>query len=266
MVMAMNLEDKIKWIFLRKVVEEMEEDREDGWHVTQLVYECLRVAYYSKLYAELIANIEGMDDSVISGMDEETLLTLWIGKKLHEMPVSNVIHGSVVMHEYPVKYEVGDVKIVGRIDEVLEVDGELIICDKKTVRTMPSKPYEHHVKQVNMYSALLYAQDGIKVNKGAILYIDVVNKQSKVYTFALEPDKDKVIFEMEMKVRKLQKALKERKPPEPKPTWYCGWCRWFIKCVKDGFEMKSGERKDLSEYLLVDNEHEEGLMKFRRKQ
>lgn len=217
--MTMKPEDKIKFLFLKRVLEDMEEEREEGWHVTELVYDCLRRCYYERNYKEILKSV---DTDVSGNLSEDTILTFWIGKKLHEMPLSR-------RHEYAVRWK----DIVGRIDEILEIDGELIILDKKTVRKQVNSPYGHHIKQVEMYSALLFAQDGIEVNKGAILYIDVANKNSKVFTFGLEKDKTKILAEMERKRDILTEAIEKGIPPEPKISWLCNYCNWFERCIRD---------------------------------
>ncbi len=217
--MTMKLEDKIKFLFLKRVLGDMEEEREEGWHVTELVYDCLRRCYYERKYKEILKDVE---NDVSGNLNEDLMLTFWIGKKLHEMPLSK-------RHEYVVRWK----DIVGRIDEILEIDGELIILDKKTVRRQVNAPYEHHVKQVEMYSGLLFAQDGIEVNKGGILYIDVANKNSKVFTFELERNKAKILAEMERKRNILAEAIEKGIPPELRVSWLCNYCNWFERCIRD---------------------------------
>lgn len=218
--MTMRTEDKIKFLFLKKVAEDLKSER-TGIHVSDLVYDCLRRAYYGKKYGEVLEDL-GMEG--VKGLDEATMLTFWIGHKLHEIKLSD-------MHEYTMEVE----GIVGTADEILKIGDEYIILDKKTTRRLPNSPYEHHVKQVEYYSAMFYKVHGINVRLGAILYIDVSNKKSKVFVFKLRENKDSVLKEMIQRKEEIEKALKSDEVPSAKVSWLCDYCSFFEKCVMDGY-------------------------------
>jgi len=212
-----DLENEIKFSFLRKVLEELKDDRRNEIHVTDLVYNCIRRAYYSKKYGFT-------SDEDISGFDEQSMLTLWIGKKLHEIKLSD-------KHEFEIEFE----GIKGSIDEILHIGDELIILDKKTTRKIPSSPYEHHIRQIEYYAAMYYAIYGIDVRYGAVLYIDVANKKSVVHVFTLSGDKEQILKEMIEKKEKLEDAIKNNKVPEAKVSWLCDYCGHFERCIIDGY-------------------------------
>lgn len=216
----MNYEEKIKFIFLKKVLDDLSEEREKGFHISELVYDCLREMYFNIVLRE---ELYGEDE--VKGLDEDGIMTLWIGKKLHELKMSE-------FHEK--QYRLGDV--VGRIDELIQFGNNYVIVDKKTTRQLPNKPYEHHIKQVEYYSALIWSIDKIDVKYGCVLYIDVNNKKTKAYVFEIKKDKAEILKEIMEKVSKLKEYMMKQQVPEPNPTWKCQFCKWFERCIRMGYE------------------------------
>lgn len=216
----MNYEEKIKFIFLKKVLDDLSEERVKGFHVSELVYDCLREMFFNIVLRE---ELYGEDE--VRGLDEESILTLWIGKKLHELSISE-------NHEKSIR--VGDV--VGKMDEMIEIGNNKIIIDKKTTKQLPNKPFEHHIKQVEYYSALLWSSEGVDVRYGCVLYIDVNNKKVKAYVFEIKRDKMLILKEIMDKVSKLKEYMNKRKIPPPDVSWKCNFCRWFERCVRAGVD------------------------------
>lgn len=196
--------------FVKSVVDSMKEERY-GIHVSDLVYECLRRAYYGHIYKT--------DDSEL---DDKTLFTFWIGKKLHEVEVTD-------MHEF----EVEAFGVKGRIDEVIKVGEEYVIIDKKTTRHEVEKPYQHHIKQVQYYAVLLRAMKGISAKYGSIVYINVSVPDARVYVFDIG-NLDEIEAELKKKASTLQKALEEGEPPEANPYWLCKYCAYRDVCSREG--------------------------------
>lgn len=216
----MKLEDKLKFLFLSKILEELESQEPeslDGIFVTDLVYDCLRYVWFRK-------KLFGLGKA----LSENEILTLWVGKKLHETPLSS---------NHEVSLEAFGVR--GRIDEIVEIDGEKVIVEKKTTKNLPSKPYPHHIKQVEYYSVLWFEVKKEVISKGAVIYICLNEKTKKLkpFVFSLRP-LSVVKQEMLEKVRKLSKALEETEPPAPQPNWYCEFCEYFEFCIKYGFKDK----------------------------
>jgi len=211
------LANKLQYKFYRAVLRELEEDRTQEIHVTDLVYDCLRRAYYSKKHP-------------IHAADEASALVLWIGKKLHETIVCE--DG----HEVEVELQIADeVSVKGSIDEMCQIDGYTVIIDKKTTRNIPSKPYDHHVKQVKIYAMILYKTRGIRVQYGGILYIDVNNLYSKLYMFPVQMlEIEQLYNEVVEKAWKLYIAMKENTAPEAEPGWICKYCPYWQLCVQHG--------------------------------
>jgi len=213
-----TIAQEIKTKFYRAVLDEIAEDRSNEVHVTDLVYDCLRRAYFEKKYGE-------------TPSDESGALVLWIGKKLHETPVCD---GHEVPLEYSVNTDNGMVAVKGSIDELCTVDDKIVIVDKKSTRSAPSKPHEHHVKQVMFYAAMLYKTKGIKADYGAILYIDVANLYSRVHVFPITlADIELHADELEKKAAELWNSMQTGVLPRKKAGWLCKYCPYWRKCIRD---------------------------------
>jgi len=206
--------DVIAWRLIRSIFRELEEDRSREIHVTDLVYECPRRAYYEKVYGYGVTSLQ-------------SAFVLWIGKKLHETGMDGCDH------EVAVEGELGGVRVVGSIDELCE-GGDLIV-DKKTTRRIPRQPHEHHVLQVLIYALLLQKMGRRVPRRGAIVYIDVANAETKSYEFPITATAlASVEKEVAPRARELATALATGKPPKPRPGWLCNYCSYVRRCALDG--------------------------------
>jgi len=70
----------LKRLLLSRFYSYIEEDRSDKLHVTDLVYRCPRRVYYYKRHPEI----------ALARYDEQSIITLATGKKLHEIPLAPV--------------------------------------------------------------------------------------------------------------------------------------------------------------------------------
>ena len=242
--------DLLKRLILKGVALELQEDRSREIHVTDLVYPCIRKAYYQKTMPPAYKG-------------ETSLLTLWIGKKLHETRPPNAYDFSdktveeareiltpelvrdiesgtepVVLHELPLEAELGGARVVGRTDMVVwdPESGEWIVVDKKTVeREAPRSPYSHHVEQVLFYASMLNSLYGITPTRGAVAYIQLSQgKTIEVHEFDILPDKlEEARGVMEERASGLALALGTGVLPEPVMGWYCRYCPYYEACVLD---------------------------------
>ena len=194
--------DEIKARIFNAMLEEKER-KGLVFYVTEICYDCLRYAYYSVKEGRKY----GMKD----------LITTFIGKAIHLIPI-------LEKNELEVSYKC----VRGRVDDY--ENG--ILLEKKTVRKIPDKPLEHHVKQVEYYKFLL-EHNGFPVNKIFIAYLDVAN--SKLEVFEVKPrSSEEIKREIDEKIVKLMKAITLGKLPERKFGWLCNYCPFFERCIKDG--------------------------------
>ena len=111
-------------------------------HVSALVYDCLRRGYYDLKHGQ--------------SFDLSTLMTFWIGRKLHETPI---------LKENEIALEYMGVK--GSCDEY--EDGTLV--EKKTCKMLPRSPNDHHKRQVEYY-AMMLGEQGKPVKEACSLDLD----------------------------------------------------------------------------------------------
>ncbi len=192
------------------------------FHVSSFVYKCKRKVWYEAKYSD---KVPPLDDASISRM--------WIGTKLHETPVSD-------LHEVPVWYEFDGVKLGGRIDEIMKVDGKTFIIDKKFVNYIPRTPNDHYIEQVKFYAALYRLNtgtlvDGIGIHyyKPTVSYKDEDQKMREK-TFVRFVDEEEILkFEkyIEEMLKDIDYSLKNDVLPEPMASWYCEHCPFMASCL-----------------------------------
>ena len=170
-------------------------------HVSSLCYDCMRQSFYSMKHG--------------SFFNKKTLLTFWMGRKIHETPILSE-------NEISLNWQ----GIIGSCDDY--EDG--LLLEKKTCTQIPSRAMSHHVRQAEYYSVMLTHQNK-PVRKACILYIDIANKELKVYKARL---RDNAIIEKEMLHKKqiLDQAIKSDKPPPRKLGWQCNYCTFASICFK----------------------------------
>lgn len=200
--------------------EEKKETKERSIPVTGLIYECLRRCVYSIIIPEPLLDTRGS-------------IRVWIGRKLHETPI--FVNGE---HELEILWtpEGGAIPIKGRIDELW---GNLLI-EKKTTRRIPSRPREHHVRQLEYYRVLL-AKNGREVRRAAVIYVDVDSCRAQVYLVDFARSVNEVEKEMIEKYKVITKSLETGiLPPRIVRAWetggmttVCEYCPYFGICMTE---------------------------------
>lgn len=214
--------------FFCAVFKDLKTERE-GIHVSHLIYDCLRRAYYD-ITTDTPFGLEG-------GM------RMWIGKKLHELPVSD-------NSELTLEWE----GIIGTIDEYQ--DGHFV--DLKTTRNVPRGPRPHHVKQLEMYRILL-ERNGYEVKSASMLYIDVNTTEVVEFPTKFIKTKSKKTEDIEKKTlkkiakleeemlekkAKLETAVENRWLPKRHINWLCRYCNYSSRCFTDE-SLKDNKREEV---------------------
>lgn len=207
-------------------------NREKGYHVSGLSYDCMRNIQLSQMEEqEETRNLEPPEEEFDDGT-----YRMWIGTMLHQTPLTP-------KHEWGV-YKVFNVdgklvRVNGHIDEIYQrKDGTEVVVDKKFVASVPRSPNEHHKRQVSYYAAML-ADTGAAVNTGAILYFSpVVNKyegKERIRVFSFPIDTKAAAAEMEERVQTIQRAIDSKTMVPRNPHWLCLFCKFRKECIaKDG--------------------------------
>ena len=208
-------------------------ERSDTVHVSQLTIPCMRKTWYDFHQEQ-------------KPLSYATICNFYLGIILHE----NISLGG--RNEVPLSANIRTMKpieikdinkdnfydcLAGIVDDILEINGEPVIVDKKTTNQIPEYSAEEYVAQINYYKLLLYIKEGVEVKTGAILYLDKSSsfKESKCFVFHLWSLKDIA----EQVISKLDQ-LKCENEPERVITWRCDWCPHLKVC--DPYE-NGGYRK-----------------------
>jgi len=178
--------------------------RERGFHVTSLVYDCLRRCYYN-------VTKEAKFDNVVQ-------MKLNIGQVVHRC-----FRLDDATHELKLTWD----GIVGAIDVYDPNTGELV--DLKTSFTpgqyVKELPYTHHRIQVEYY-ALLLSKNNMKITKATILYVPH-NVAKEVTLRPLEEIEKEVTAKVEI-------VKAGTLPTGTFASRECRFCPFLGDCRKDG--------------------------------
>ena len=201
----MNSEE-VKELVIKKFLEKEKKEPELGkvW-VTELVYDCIRKAYYERKY--------GRD---LRPLNENMYLAF-----------GDLIHSVSILEKNEMEVEWSNIK--GKIDDY-DPENEVLI-EKKTCRRTPEEPLPHHVKQVEYYMVLL-EKNGFPVRQAFLVYINVTNGDVRVFEIWERPY-EKIETEMITKKLDLLTALDKNIPPKRKISWLCNYCPFAKICFSE---------------------------------
>lgn len=193
MVLNDRINEEVYFLFRQAQVKGLETERLGKIHVSDLIKECDRYVAYGKI-----------TPPDFKSMDTESLSTLFMGQCVHKNTVlvdeqhSELFLAWDYVQNKPLTYEEAksipeddprqlDI-IYGSIDDLVYVDGEAVIVDKKTTKKFKwtlsptAKAHDSHRLQVNCYRVLLQKCYGIDAKSGCNIYIPIGNEEEgKVY-------------------------------------------------------------------------------------
>jgi len=155
------VEDHAYFLMRKGQIDAMGTERLGTFHVSDIIKDCLRYPAYSKIFTDKM-------------MTTEDYKSLYMGQVIHSNSILTTPekHEMFLAYDYeneiPITYEEAknmaddDPRqmniLYGSIDDVLEIDGQWVISDKKTtgsldyfIRKRDKKPNESHMKQINVY-------------------------------------------------------------------------------------------------------------------
>jgi CRISPR/Cas system-associated exonuclease Cas4 (RecB family) len=210
----LKLEDINNHIYFelrRAQTEAMETERLGKIHVSDIIKPCMRNVIYKKFIPD-------------TGKDEP--LTYEQAKKI---PDGDERHLDI---------------IYGSIDDVIEVGGKWIICDKKTTGAIDyfskasSKPSDSHKDQINRYRVLLEKCYGITADFGCVIYIsNKIEKEKRdiprPISFKLAPIEE-TLQDMKEKAMIIKNSILLKTLPERTRCFLCdGMCDYASMCFQD---------------------------------
>lgn len=216
-------------------------------HVSDVIAPCMRKVWYGK------------NDKGYKSMDTESMRSLYFGQiihshtelakpEFHEMTMAyNYVTDKVVdlekMKDVPLDDPIWWDILIGTLDDLLEINGEYIICDKKTTGSIDwfskekTPANDSHINQLNHYRLLLQKCKNIDAKYGCIIYIDSKNSQ-RFEKPIIKPLRLKPIEEALENIKKqgsiIKKSMTLNQIPDRTICFLCsGMCPYASVCMKN---------------------------------
>jgi hypothetical protein len=242
-----DVNNHVYFEFRRAQVEALKTERLGVIHVSDIIKPCMRNVIYNKIQPN-------------TGMSTEDYKSLYFGQIVHSnsMIAKEEHHEKFLAYNYvkdepltreealqipPEDPEHLDI-IYGSIDDLLEIDGKWVICDKKTTGSIDyfsrynSKPSESHVDQINRYRVLLKKCYDIDAEFGCVIYISNRIEKDKrekpvILSFKLRPIEE-TLKDMIEKSRIIKNSMNDCTLPERTKCYLCdGMCNFASMCFED---------------------------------
>ena len=118
--------------------------------------------------------------------------------------------------------------VYGSMDDLVEIDDEFIICDKKsTKKSIPREVPDNYKIQMNIYKLLYFINFGVKIDKAAIIYIDKSSAWERHKTLVFKLDD---IEKTRKYVLDKLSIISQNTPPPKVKTFLCPWCPYYSTC------------------------------------
>lgn len=212
MALQKMLELKVTEDYLQSLVDYFDADyrvREwDEIYLGDLVYNCLRRPFISKIVARLVGSL----------VDMQGIFRMSIGKKLHEIP----------MWENPeASFQWEGIRT--RVDEF--TNG--ILMDKKYTWTPPKYGVRaQHARQIE-YERAIIEENGESVLAAFVVYFNMSKVEFPI-TRPVEFKRAADVVRQEMLGKKkiLRACLDTYEPPDRNVSWLCSYCNVMIPCFR----------------------------------
>jgi CRISPR-associated protein Cas4 len=175
--------------------------------VSEAASPCLRKAYYQRIRAAAPTPIEFLKI---------------VGNDIH-LKLQDVLRDEGYQVEVGLSIEIGNFKLVGRVDALKEDGDDPHLIEFKTVQEIPREPHESHVLQVQAYLLMT------GLEKGYLVYL--ARKDGRVKVFKIHKDRQ-ALKKLIERAYILYKALKEKTPPPPEKGPWCNTCQFTLTCSK----------------------------------
>lgn len=249
MVLRSSVEDEVKMRYIGGLRRALHTDRLDCLHVSDIIKECDRYTWYNNRLPVRPSQSLEQEKSLIWGQilhkvvdliekdDEKNEFELfynWADKTIGSD------EDRAKLDTYTLKYNF----LAGSIDDLIEVDGDWVICDKKTTKSNSLKylksdrnsAKKEHILQTSIYAVLLKLCHGIEAKWGCNIYIDNGNGEDertidpviKIYKLN---DFDTTYDFIIKRCKEVSEALRSDKLPDKTVNWMCtNVCPHWQKC------------------------------------
>ena len=118
------------------------------------------------------------------------------------------------------------IRISGRADLIITLNGEDYIIEVKSVKKLPKQPFKHHVEQVQLYLA------GYGLTHAFLVYLEKSYLKNIIFSVDFNIEKFRKLVE---RAATLHKHLKGGDPPAPDgEPWECRYCEFKKDCGEEG--------------------------------
>lgn len=221
-------EDIIDSLYEESIINKCaSEPQRKSIHVSDLTSECMRKAWYR------------LNDYAVDLKDFKKSLPLVHGTALHDVCNLGGVEHELSMFcnikKNRTKIDADNIYecVKGSMDDLVEIDGELIICDKKTTKkSIPREVPDNYKAQMNIYKLLYFITTGVEIERACIIYIDKSSawERHKTRCFDLKP-----VEEIRKYVLDKLQVLNTEIPPEKVVTFLCPWCSYYTECNPNGY-------------------------------
>lgn len=247
LVLNSDVNKEVYFAWRKAQLKAMETERFGVIHVTDLIKPCMRYVMYGKF----------MPDKY-KPMNTEDMKSMFYGQAVHKVtnlstnPDDNELflaynyekdesvtyeEASLLEKDDPVQLDI----IYGSIDDLLEIDGELVIVDKKTTGSIDyfqrqnAKANENHIVQINCYKVLLQKCYGRDAKRGCNIYIsNSISKEKRdipvPITYKLGKPEEYLNM-MVTNARNIKESILNKELPERTRCFLCdGMCPHIQRC------------------------------------
>ena len=185
-----------------------------GWYRPSLLPSCLRRQFL--IYKRGVI------------VPEEKMGLFKIGEMFHEFLDRTLKAGGLEVKEVEAPFVIVCfcsselIRVNGRADLILSVDGEEYVVEVKSVRKLPKEPFKHHVQQLNLYLGAY----GIK--RGFLIYLEKQALAHRIFPVEFSLETFKLLID---RARALHRHLTTDDMPKPNAeAWECRFCEFRTEC------------------------------------
>lgn len=239
-----DVEDHAYFMARKAQVDTMHTERLGVFHVSDVIKDCMRYSAYSKIIPKTMTTedykslVNGQMVHYHSQLTDEKLHEMFLAYDFEEEKALTYEEAKAIPEDDPRQLNI----LYGSVDDVMMIDGQYVISDKKTtgsidyfVKKRDKKPNESHMVQINVYRSLLKKCYDIDAKYGCVVYIpNGISKEvrDKIHPLYFKLDD---IEETDKWVREKLDTLKHFKIsgelPERTRNYLCdGFCPYALTC------------------------------------
>ena len=243
-----DINNEIYFEFRRSQMDALKTERLGKIHVSDIISPCMRKVTYKNITPNQSMSTEDMK-SLYFGQVVHSNSQIAVNDNYHEMFFAyNYVTDTSYTKEEAMLIPVDDPQhldiIYGSADDVMQVGGKWVICDKKTTGSIDyfgkatAKASDSHKDQINRYRVLLNKCYGIDADFGCVIYISNRIEKDKrdkpaILSFKLKPIEE-TLPDMIEKANIIKDSFTNGTLPPRTKNFLCdGMCSFSSMCFTD---------------------------------